>query len=90
MALAAQQHYFFNLFHEKTSYKKSSSLWFLDTRVPFSHMVIRFWRMSFGPLLQYNIKMLLFPGSTAELIFRERRKGTLGYLYNSLFSLTGN
>lgn len=76
MTLATQQH-FKNLFHEKASYKEVSSLWFLDTRLPFSHMVIRFRYMSFGPLLQYNTKMLLFPGSTAELIEGEM-KGNVG------------
>lgn len=63
-------------------HKRASSFWLLDTRLPFSHIVIRFRYMSFGPLLQYDIKMFLFPGSTAELIVREKRRGMLSYLHN--------
>lgn len=77
-----------NPFHKKTAYKRTlwaSSLWVLATVLPFLHTAIRFRKMSFGPLLQYNIKTLLFSSTAVELLFREKIKGMLGYLHNSFF-----
>jgi len=74
-----------NLFHKKTAYERASSFWVLATMLPFLHTMIRFRYMSFGPLLQHNIKTVLFSGTTVELIFREKRRGMLGYLHNPFF-----